>query len=932
VNDYIPGPDPDEVDLRVWGKARGLGDLRYPLACHLLDAGAAARLLWHRYVPPGLRRIISEGLGVSENHAGLLIALWAALHDIGKISPKFQACAPGAHLPGYPPGHGQHLKHDQAAHKWLQAMLPHLGYAGGDQSSPSFLLAQLIGGHHGTFHAAMLNVPPGAQLGCFGFAEDRWQEQREATYRIVSEILGSPEPPPKLDLLAAVLACAIIVLADWLVSQESHLLKRLHELPQRGTASELRAHFDRSLLAVGALIKSAGLETLELHPRSFCESFPRISEPNALQRSVSELLPGLATGPGLLLITAPPGLGKTETGLYAARVMGKATGRPGLYVALPTTATADQMFLRVLDYARDNATGDAPLTLLHSMAWLNTQYINEEPEDGQVLTGDDQDPDPFAPTDWLLGRRRGICAPWAVGTVDQALMAVLKSRYNVMRMFGLAGKTVVVDEVHACDPYMQGLLRQLLRWLGKLGTPVVLLSATVTTASARRLISAYLEGAHRKGGARELAERAEVHPAGWVYAAMGGEITTVKIDLPERLPLHVDIREVNRASAADGRVVPDREPVLRAELSGLAAVGGCALVICTTVAEAQQTFVQLRSWFTELAASGVSPPELDLLHARFPLWQRAKITSRTIDRFGKRGHREGNRPRAAVLVATAIVEQSLDLDFDLIISDLAPVALLLQRAGRCWRHEDLRVITRPPWVSGPRLVVLVPPGGPDRPELFRSWEAIYDESLLTGTYKLLAERDTIRVPTDVQRLVDDVYTDPALIDGMLDAVTKRMGTEMAQEQLADLVAIEAPWKLGSLYELTDIDVDPELLATRFGADSVRTLPVFADDSSEMWLDADCTISVPGADGRPPTRQECRAIIEHTVPVRGGLWYRTWRDRPEAGSEPPESWTRNSYLRELVRLVHRVHADGTVDPAVVGGRSFLLDHALGLITG
>jgi CRISPR-associated endonuclease/helicase Cas3 len=316
------------------------------------DRALAAEVLWNGYVPPGVRKVIAEGLGVGEDHAGRLVALWAALHDIGKITPEFQALDRDAQLPGYPPGHGQQLRHDEAAHRWLQAMLPRLGYCGGDQSSSAFVLAQLIGGHHGTSHAAMSGVRPGAPLSRFGFAEDKWQEQRETTFKTISGILGSPQPPPELDLLAAVLVCAIIILADWLVSQESYLLKRVHELPQRGTAAELRTHFDQALLAADALIAEAGLGTVELNPGSFGELFPEITDPNALQRSVSERLPGLVTGPGLLLITAPPGLGKTETGLYAAHLMGQATSHPGLYMALPTMATADQMFLRMLDFAR----------------------------------------------------------------------------------------------------------------------------------------------------------------------------------------------------------------------------------------------------------------------------------------------------------------------------------------------------------------------------------------------------------------------------------------------------------------------------------------------------------------------------------------------------------------------------------------------------
>jgi len=921
-----------ELDLRIWGKSRGLGERRYPLACHLLDAAAAARLLWERHVPPGVRTVIGAGLGVSEDHAGALAALWAGLHDIGKITPEFQACAPGARLPGYPPGRGQRVRHDQAGHNWCQAMLPHLGYAGSDP----VLLAQLVGGHHGTFHRVMPGVAPGAPLVCFGFSEDAWEGQRRAAFAVMGEVLGAPEPPPKLEPEAGMLVCALIILADWLVSQESHLRLRLDEVPRRGSVEELRAHFGRSLTAASALVQEAGLGRLELRPGSFGESFPHIAEPNPLQRSIAGRLPGLAAGPGLLLVMAPPGVGKTEAGLYAAQVMGTVTGRPGLYVALPTMATADQMFDRVLGYARDRAAAGAPLTLLHSMAWLNTRYTGHEAADGQVLTGDDDAEDEFTPTDWLLGRRRGMCAPWAVGTIDQALMAVLTSRYNVLRMFGLAGKTVIVDEVHACDPYMQGLLRQLLRWLGRLGTPVVLLSATVTGPAARQLITAYLEGALGKGRAAGRAEQAEVHYPGWIYAdAVDGVVTGVPVQAPARPPLRVDLREIpGRAAGGAGAAVPDRQAALRAELAGVVTGGGCALVICTTVDEAQQAFCQLRDWFGELRAAGADPPVLDLLHARFPMRQRGEITRRVMDRYGKKGHRDGPRPPAAVLVATAIVEQSLDLDFDVVISDLAPVALLLQRAGRCWRHEDLGVITRPGWAAGPRLVVLVPPGGPAGPRLFRSWTAVYDEVLLARTYRLLAGRDEIRIPGDVQGLVDAVYyppdgAGPDLITGLERAETARLGAEIAELAMSSLVSVPPPWDLDSLCKLTDSDVDPDLLATRFDADSVRVLPVFADHTGRAWLDPGREIPVPGTGRNRPTPAECRAVIERTIPVRGGSWVQ--RDRRGADSDPPGSWARNPYLRPLVLLPHRVRGDGVIEPARVGGREFLFDETLGICT-
>jgi CRISPR-associated endonuclease/helicase Cas3 len=909
----------EEVDLRLWGKSRGLGEgKRYPLVCHLLDAGAAARCLWGRYVPAGVREFIADGFGVTVDHAGRLIALWAALHDVGKLIAEFQALDPVG-LPGYPASRGLQPDHDVAGHHWLQATLPKLGYAAGDTDMPGFLVPQLLGGHHGTFHRGPLS-----KSGADGrFRDDAWERQRQTTLRVVSRILGSPGPPPKASPQAAVLVCAIVILADWLVSQDGHLLSRMPGIPVHRGDAELRAHFEESLLVSANLANKAGLAQLRLRPGDFGMAFPQIKKPNELQQSVASRLPDLAHGPGLLLVMAPPGLGKTETAWYAAKVMGEAAGRPGLYMALPTTATADQIYLRIRDYVKTQAETPAGLMLLHGMAWLNTHY-RPDAESTEILTECGYGADSFSPADWLLGRNRGMCGAWAVGTIDQALMAVLKTRFNALRLFGLAGKTVIVDEVHACDPFMQGLLLRLLRWLGSFGTPVVLLSATLTNRAAAALVSAYLAGAGIRRP-RDSPERVMAAPYPvWHYAdGVTGAIETVAVPLPPALPLQVSIREVSAsAGLGEGRPVPDRGPMLRAELAALTESGGCALVICTTVNEAQRTYCQLQDWFSELSAAGVPAPELGLLHARFPAWQRDQITQRVMAGFGKDGM--AARPRAAVLVATAIVEQSLDLDFDLIVSDLAPIALLLQRAGRCWRHEK-HGIRRPSWASGPHLTVLVPPGGPHSPELFESWAAVYDESLLANTYRLLDGRTEISIPDDVQELVDAVYCDERFTAGDLSkAALARIGSEIALAQLADNITIPGPSAVDSLYELTEAAVNPDLLVTRFGADSVLGLPVFTAGDGHLWLDRASKLPVPGQ-ATVPDREGCRTIINHTVPVRSGSWLRGY----DARSALPESWRRNVHLRDIVLLPQTRAPDGSFMPATVGDREFFLDDVLGL---
>src|SRR5690606_25020 len=168
--------------------------------------------------------------------------------------------------------------------------------------------------------------------------------------------------------------------------------------------------------------------------------------------------------------------------------MGEAAGMPGYFFGLPTMATSDQMLRRVDEFRSRRGEGADSLTLLHSMAWLNAAYTGEGEESG-VLTSD-----PMAAR-WLMGSKRGLLANLAVGTIDQARLAALRGRHNVLRMLGLSGKVLIADEVHAYDAFMQGLLKRLLEWLGALRVPVVLLSATLPAGVGRRLAEAYLVGA-----------------------------------------------------------------------------------------------------------------------------------------------------------------------------------------------------------------------------------------------------------------------------------------------------------------------------------------------------------------------------------------------------------------------------------------------------
>ncbi|GAA4898613.1 CRISPR-associated helicase/endonuclease Cas3 [Streptomonospora salina] len=876
------------------------------------------------------------------------MAYWAGLHDIGKIEPYFQtkklSLSPLSGFPAVGPSLPQ--GHALTGCQWLAMALPESGYPPPDDvdDSRTSLIAQVVGGHHGRYPER-----PHARYDVreeFGFAEDAWDEQRSAYLQAVGTALGHPPVPPSLDAPTAVVVTGLIVLADWLASQEHFLLQRLQDLPRSGAQADLAAYFARVRPVAEGLVADAGLEPLHVPAASFAESFPAISEPFGLQASVAEHLPELVHGPGLLIVTAPTGEGKTEVGKHAADLMGEAAGRTGRAYLLPTMATANSMHTRVRQYAERRAAHPRPLMRLHSMAWLEQDHTPPTPgSSSQVLTNH---PDTsFAPTEWLYGGLRGLLASWGVGTFDQALMAVLPSRFNAVRMLGLAGKTVVVDEAHAVDPYMQKELERLLCWLGRLEVPVVLLSATLHRSVADSYARAYLEGA---GVLRRPRRRGVVPPViehlsypGWVHvSAEAGAPHVISNPAPitatKRSPLDmsleaVPIREEKSGAAARSRPsrTADRTEALRRLLAPVLSRGGTAAVVCTTVKEAQETYDLVRRLIDEAGGGPGEGTELHLLHARFPQWQRDEITATVLHAFGKDGAKDGARPRSAVLVATAIIEQSLDIDLDLMVTDLAPLALLLQRAGRCWRHEHLGIIDRHR-LTAPRVAVLVP-GEPDADAMPTPWSAIHAPSLLERTHRLLQEHGAcVAIPDDVQALVEQVHDDPDLAQNVKREY-ERIGEAMAQQAQANTAVVPRPDQLADQADLSAMtmnDFSDEAVATRLGADSVRVLCCFADADGRLWADSARTRALVGTEpGRtsPLSPEEAKEIMRLTIPVQGGPWY---RDLSPQDTAVPLPWRKHSHLNRLLLIRQPLAESGQWSEAVLGGRTWLLDKERGLI--
>ncbi|MCB0188693.1 MAG: CRISPR-associated helicase Cas3', partial [Caldilineaceae bacterium] len=484
-------------------------------------------------------------------------------------------------------------------------------------------------------------------------------------------------------------------------------------------------------------------------PAAFTDLFP--FAPNAVQQEAIKLAAQLDDA-ALIIVEVTTGAGKTETALYLADHQGAVRRQRGLYIAMPTMATSNQMFSRASTFLQNRyQTAAARPLLIHSQA----RWLQDNPPPA-LSVEEDLDGTAAAATrdmSWFLPRKRSLLTPFGVGTVDQTLLSVLQTRHFFVRLFALSNKTIIFDEVHAYDVYMSELFQQLLRWLRMVGATVILLSATLPAATRRRLVEAYT------GTEKPELTNAPYPSITWASGAQSGVIPLAATEARPPIALH--------------RIDRNPQSVVEVLATNLKD-GGCAAVICNTIDRAQAIYKALAE------AALVPPTELILFHARTPFAWRDEIEKNVLDRFGKEG---ANRPQKAIVVATQVIEQSLDLDFDFMISDLAPVDLLLQRAGRLHRHPRP---VRPKLVSTPSLSIAV-----NETTDIPDWENdgfIYEPYILLRTYLTLRDATELLLPVQTASLIEAVYDEtstlPPLSPALTELLTKAAETMMRNQDKA----------------------------------------------------------------------------------------------------------------------------------------------------
>lgn len=819
----------------------------HPLLFHLMDVAAVTECLWQFVMQRGLRKEISANLGLKEEQAGKWLAFWAGLHDLGKASPAFQGKSALART---------WLREAGLPCRELASSLPH-GILTAEfvpelltERFPDFprglanRLGRTLGGHHGSFpRSGAIRDIDNNQRGGSGWKEVRRELFQEFAGQFYLQEASMPGNDPGHGFF--LLVAGLVSVADWIGSNEDFFHFAEAEIDSEQYAGTAHEQAERALQTLG---------WLGWHPPTgFVEMgdlFPaiRVHGLRPLQEATARLAENLPE-PGLVILEAPMGEGKTEAAMYLADRWSVALGQRGCYFALPTMATSNQMFTRVKEFLKDRYQG-VPVNyqLLHGHAALSAEFLllkekgtrlfaPTEIDAGEYLVSG-QPPAEVVAAEWFTYRKRGLLAPFGVGTVDQALLAVLKTRHFFVRLFGLAGKTVIIDEVHAYDAYMMKLMERLLEWLAALGCGVVLLSATLPNKRRLDLVKAFAAGLGRDEPKRED----KLYPRlTWVSRTFSGV---------ENFPASPQFSRTIRYEWVNGAIPPETGQAfeLGARIQNALAGGGCAAVICNTVGRAQELYRALKPFFPGEDA-GDGQPELSLFHARNLYKDREKREGQALRRFSKPSDPKVQRPHRAVLVATQVIEQSLDLDFDLMVTEMAPVDLVLQRSGRLHRHER----TRPPGLERPQLWIISPDLVDGAPNFGKGTEWVYDRHILLSSWLVLKDRSAVAIPADVEDLIEGVYGEgdpPENLSLLLVQAWKESLKDLRDDLERDAVEARFRYILPPYYG-DDIleDRNPELeedapevhqslqAATRLGDPSISLICLYGDEG-KVTLDID----------------------------------------------------------------------------------------------
>ena len=850
--------------FKYWGKAKRDPEASGPdyhlLPYHCLDVAAVG---WVLLEPSGkLCYQLAKSLGVKPEWLQNWFCYCLALHDLGKFFRAFQNLAPNLsdELVSFDGRCRYERRHDTLGYAfWGDAVKRMTDIIPTQYAKKTDLWMQITCGHHGK---------PPEQFKAY--KKCLTEEDESAAQEFVRDVshIFKLDFQPLTDIDKKVLRrcswqlAGLAVLADWLGSSQKYF--HYHSAPLL-----LQKYWENiALPCAQAAIQQANISSGKINPfQSIKQQFDFIKTPTPLQALTESIeIPDSAQ---LFILEDVTGAGKTEAALVLVHRLLSQGLAHGLYVGLPTMATANGMYRRMAKCYRNLfSDSESPsLVLAHGASQLSQDFqetvalhdhfIDKNYEAGELSAS-------AYCNKWLAdNRKKALLADVGVGTIDQALLGVLPAKHQALRLYGLADKILLVDEVHAFDPYMRRLLCALLSAHAAQGGSVILLSATLPLGFRRQLVAAYASGSGRMS---PLIDSAAQYP--WVTQFNTKRFSERAVATRACVARQVSVQRINSEDDAIQKIQQTVD------------VGHCICWIRNTVKDASAAYMALQQ------LGVVDQDKLTLFHSRYAMIDRQTVENDVLSRFGK-GSTASDRA-GQILIATQVVEQSLDLDFDVMISDLAPIDLLIQRAGRLQRHSrsqkgDVQVSEQR---DKPCMYVLAPdPAHAVNSDWLRSLlpgtQAVYaNVGQLWLTLKSLLAKQGFTMPQDARELIESVYGDQAqgsIPEVLLEATEQAKAQQNAEAGMGTFNLLKLEKGYTELSALHNGGWADEInIPTRLGGDTVTCVLVrklnghwqpYAQADNHQW--ALSQISLPRKEWEKAKRLIARSVQQELDSFKDG---------------------------------------------------------------
>ena len=885
-----------ELAAAVAKSDRENGNDWLPFWMHSFDTAGIMEKLAQKRLPESISDYLCAECGGREKLFSTL-KFCALVHDIGKLTIVFQSriydavdFSPFAVCVELPKSSSLVNASDTPHALASEAILLKLGCREG--------VASIAGAHHGR-PSALADVCDQISGACtavenFYGKRGKYRQLFESLWKewidFSLECAGFSELSdlPDMAVPAQVVISGMLVTADWIASNTTYF--PLISADQKGEFGDYPKRIENAWTTIGFPNMWESKARFGLDDEAFKERFGFL--PNPTQADIISTATD-AESSGVYIIEAPMGLGKTEAALALSEILAARAGAGGMFFGMPTQATSNGIFPRLEKWADGLAEDEQTLLaikLAHGNAALNEDYrelftghsnLNIESDSGLIVH------------DWFSGRKQTLLSDFVIGTVDQLLMAALKQKHVMLKHFGLSGKVVVVDECHAYDAYMSQYLDMAIKWLGIYKVSVIILSATLPEKRRAELIEAYVDSEKHRAKHTEAHVDKKTADEAWKHSLAYPLLTYTENNAVKQKALAFD---------GENKEVSVRR-IIRDEVAATAGYaverGGCVGVIVNTVRKAQEIAAELQSAFPKA--------EVIIMHAQFIMTDRAKREEQILKRVGK--HSTPESRRGLIIVGTQVLEQSLDLDFDLMITELCPMDLLLQRTGRLHRHNRVR----PQGLETASCFVL-----DETDDSFDSGSAaIYGEWLLMRTRALLPNKLTI--PSDIPLLVQQTYDETnnemlgELTEGMKKAQEENKLRTGKKRRSAENYLISKPSnKKGKCLDgWLDNDIKPNNeqtgeKAVRDGDPSVDVIALMRDREGLIRIIADKPETIIPAD-RPPSREEALLIARQKLRLPG-FFGRRWKiddtiEQLETETQNVFSaWQDSALLKEEVVLL------------------------------